>query len=76
VTKTLVGLRLEAMVVAGSEVMAEGRQAGIITSVAYSSALDAPIALAILKRPYNSPGTVVHISEQTATVVTLPIVQA
>jgi folate-binding protein YgfZ len=76
VTKTLAGLRLDGIVAAGSEVMAEGRQAGTVTSVAHSPALDAPIALAILKRPYNAPGTTVQIGEQTATVVGLPIVPA
>lgn len=76
VTKTLVGLRLEGAVAKGSEVTVEGRPVGFVTSVAHSPSLDAPVALAILKRPHNAPGTVAQVGDQSATVVELPIVAA
>ena len=76
VTKTLVGMRLQEAVTAGSEVTVEGRVVGTITSVAHSPSLDAPIALAVLKRPFNAPGTEVQIGAQVATVETLPLVEA
>jgi folate-binding protein YgfZ len=74
VTKTLVGLRLEGSVAQGSDVMVEGRPVGTVTSVAYSPGLNAPIALAIIKRPHNTPGTPVEVGGQAATVATLPFV--
>jgi folate-binding protein YgfZ len=76
VTKTLVGLRLEGAVAKGSEVSIEGRPVGTVTSVAHSPSLNAPIALAIIKRPHNTPGTVAQVGDQRATVVALPIVAA
>jgi len=76
VTKLLVGLRVDGMAAVGSDVMVEGRQAGVVTSVAHSPSLDAGIALAIIKRPHNAPGTTVHIGDLPATVVALPIVPA
>lgn len=75
VTKTLVGLRLTKTLAVGSEVFAEGRSVGSITSVIQSPALDAPIALAIVKRPYNAPDTAVMVGDQSAVVVPLPIVE-
>ena len=72
VTKTLVGLRLPLLF--GSDVLARDA-AGTVTSVAYSPALDAPVALAIVKRPYNTPGTASQAGDQEATVVSLPIVE-
>jgi folate-binding protein YgfZ len=76
VTKSLVGLRSAALLKPGSEVRAEGRSAGVVTSATYSPALDAPIALAIVKRPYNQPGTTVQVvcdnAGNDAHVVALP----
>jgi folate-binding protein YgfZ len=74
VTKTLVGLRLADAVATGSDVTVEGRAVGTVTSVAHSPSLDAPIALAIIKRPFNAPETIVHVGDQAATVVALPFV--
>jgi folate-binding protein YgfZ len=74
VTKTLVGLRLDGPVATGSEVTVEGRPVATITSIAHSPRLDALIALAIIKRPHNAPGTTVQIGDQAATVVPLPFV--
>jgi folate-binding protein YgfZ len=75
VTKTLVGLRLAQAVAKGSDVIAEGRSVGTVTSVAYSHNLGAPIALAIIKRPQNTPGTAVEVGGQTTAVVSLPFVE-
>ena len=76
VTKTLVGLRLAGAVAQGSEVTVEGRPVGVVTSVAHSPSLNAPIALAIIKRPHNAPGTDAQVGDQAATVVALPFVDA
>jgi folate-binding protein YgfZ len=74
VTKTLVGLHLSTPVAVGSEIMAENRPVGTVTSTANSPSLDAPIALAVVKRPHNTPGTLLHIGAATATVTDLPMV--
>jgi folate-binding protein YgfZ len=75
VTKTLTGLRLSGVVAKGSEVTVEGRPVGTVTSVAHSLSLDAPIALAIIKRPHNAPGTTAQVGGHAATVVALPFVE-
>lgn len=78
VTKSLAGLRSATLLTPGSELRVEGRSAGVVTSAAHSPALDAPIALAIVKRPYNQPGTTVQVVSDNATddaqVVALPFV--
>ncbi|MCS7221000.1 MAG: glycine cleavage T C-terminal barrel domain-containing protein [Anaerolineae bacterium] len=75
VTRHLVGLQAEAPVAIGDQVLAEDRQVGVITSAAVSPRFG-PIALAVLKRPYDQPGTVVtavgeNVSAR-ATVTSLP----
>ena len=72
VTKTLVGLRSVAALTAGAELTVDGRSVGVVTSAAHSPTLDAPIALAIVKRPHNVPGSSLQIGDVTATVVALP----
>ncbi len=72
VTRMLVGLRSHQPLAAGAEVMAEGRSAGVVTSVAHSPALDAPIALAVVKRPHNQPGSQVTVAGVDAQVVDVP----
>ncbi|MEM7534332.1 MAG: glycine cleavage T C-terminal barrel domain-containing protein [Chloroflexota bacterium] len=75
VTKTLVGLRSDAMLSVGANVKAGGtRSVGDVTSVAYSPALDAPIALAVVKRPHNEPATEVTIDDVPAQVVAFPFI--
>ena len=74
VTKTLVGLRLDGAVTQGSEVTVDGRPVGTVTSVAHSPALNAPLALAIIKRPHNALDTHLQIGEQTGVVTALPFV--
>jgi folate-binding protein YgfZ len=75
VTKTLVGLRSAELLTVGAEIRVEQRNVGIVTSVAHSPTLDAPIALAIIKRPYNVQGTQVSVGEFKAGVVALPFVE-
>ena len=75
ITRQMVGLRLDQPVEQGSEVFAEDRSVGKVTSAALSPRLG-PLALAVLKRPYFTPQTqvVVKQGEQTirAQVVELP----
>lgn len=75
VTKTLVGLRSEQLLEAGADVTVEGRSVGTVTSVAHSPALNAPVALAIIKRPHNEPGSAVKAGGVKAEVVGLPFVR-
>ncbi|KAA3648006.1 MAG: hypothetical protein DWQ07_03170 [Chloroflexi bacterium] len=62
VTKNLIQLRLEQMVELGAKVLVDGKTAGSITSIAISMKLG-PIALAVLKRPHNAPGTAVEVEK-------------
>lgn len=73
VTRALVGLRSAVLLTPGDMVLAEGRQVGIVTSAAYSPTLQAPVALAILKRPHHAPGTAVTAAGALAEVAALPL---
>lgn len=68
ITKSLVGLRSAQPLPVGAEVSAEGRSVGAVTSVASG----APIALAIVKRPYHEVGTTLTVADQAVDVVALP----
>ncbi len=76
VARSLVGLRAEALLPAGAQVIVNGRRAGAVTSAAISPRLG-PIALAVLRRPLPQPGESVivraHEQEIAATVVVLPM---
>lgn len=72
VTRQLVGLRSDAPLSAGSTVRDGEREVGQVTSSAYSPALQAHIALAILKRTHSEPGTAVRAGDTDATVAALP----
>jgi folate-binding protein YgfZ len=74
VTRTLVGLVAETPLAPGDAVAVEGRNMGVVTSSAYSPALDKPVALAILKRPANTPGIRVQVGTIEAEVAALPLV--
>lgn len=63
VTQRLVGLLLEASVQSGQRVWLEGKPVGIVTSFVHSPRYG-PIALAILKRPSDQPGTRVNIGSK------------
>lgn len=71
ITRSLVGLRLSAVVKAGQQVRVEGKPAGQVTSVVKSPRFG-EIALAVVKRPYNQTGTKVNIGDIEAVVVDLP----
>ncbi|HMN30334.1 MAG TPA: glycine cleavage T C-terminal barrel domain-containing protein [Caldilineaceae bacterium] len=73
-TKTLVGLRPVAPVSAGAAVQVGGQIVGAVTSALVSSQLAAPLALAIIKRPHNTPGAQVTVDGVAAVVVELPFV--
>lgn len=78
VTRKLAGLKLDSPAPAGSTITVEGKQAGAITSAAQSPRFG-PIALAVLKRPYHEPGTVVAVQSEGleihGSVVELPFVR-
>jgi len=74
VTRTLVGLRSEQMLEPGASLFGEGREVGKITSAARHPVTGAPIALAVVKRPANTPGTHLLCDEQGVEVVALPLV--
>lgn len=68
VTRMLVTLRSEQMLSPGQVLTADGRDVGAVTSVAFSPTLNAPLALAIVKRPHNQPGALLATDDQTVTV--------
>jgi len=74
VTKFLVGLRSAEPLTPGAEIRADGRKAGAVTSIAHSPTLDAPIALAIVRRAHAEPGSEVDVDGTAAQVVELPFV--
>jgi glycine cleavage system aminomethyltransferase T len=73
-----VGVVLEGPAAPGDTVEVEGRRAGTITSAVESPRLG-PVALAVLKRPHNQPGTpvtVLHEERATAGMVAaLPLAE-
>jgi hypothetical protein len=75
VNQTLVGVRFAtgAVVSPGLELTAAGAAAGRVTSAAYSPLLQAPLALAYVRRGSNQPGTPLDSSVGPAEVVSLPI---
>jgi folate-binding protein YgfZ len=77
VTKGLAGLDCDDTVAEGEAVQVDGKPAGMVTSAAYSPSLGKQLALAVLQRPHNAPGTVVSVmrmdgSAVHATVAPLP----
>ncbi|HNB52212.1 MAG TPA: glycine cleavage T C-terminal barrel domain-containing protein [Anaerolineales bacterium] len=67
ITRHLAGLQLDAPVLPGANVLADGKSAGSLTSVVVSPRFG-PIALAILKRPSHEPGTEVVIETESGPV--------
>jgi folate-binding protein YgfZ len=65
VTRGLVGLRLKGDAIPGDPIWSadDGKPAGTLTSAAQSPRFGS-IALAIVKRPYNRPGTAVVVGEK------------
>ena len=74
VTRALVGLRTPKLLAPGTPLTAEGREIGVVTSAVHSPALDAPVALAIIKRPHNAPGVRLAAGGQGVEVAALPFV--
>jgi folate-binding protein YgfZ len=72
VTRTLVGLRSRHAMAPGMDVLAGERQAGSVTSAIQDPDSEAYLALAIVKRPANEPGSEVTVAGQPAIVTTLP----
>lgn len=72
ITKTLVGVRSDQPLLVGAELRAEGRAVGAVTSATISARTGAPVALAIVKRPYHEDGTTLAIDDQAVAVVALP----
>jgi len=56
ITQRLVGLQLKSPAQPGGRLWAEGKPVGTLTSTAVSPRLG-PLALAIVRRPHNQPGT-------------------
>lgn len=76
VAKKLTGLILEATANAGDELKsADGRNAGKITSVAFSPALEKNIALAFVRYDYLAEGTELKVNDSLAVVKNLPFVE-
>ncbi|GAB4469567.1 MAG: glycine cleavage T C-terminal barrel domain-containing protein [Anaerolineae bacterium] len=75
VTRHLAGLRLAAPAPPGAPVLVDGRRVGEVTSAAISPRFG-PIALAVLRRPHDKPGTVLAAAagdvEIAAQAVALP----
>lgn len=76
ITKSLVGLRSAQLLPLGTELTVDGRTVGAVTSTAISAGTQEPVALAIVKRPYQESGTTLTAVGQPVTVVTLPLVAA
>ena len=72
VTRVLVGLVGDAPLSPGASLSADGRDVGTITSTAYSPLLGAPIALAIVKRPHDVPGSELQSEGKSVRVTALP----
>ncbi len=72
VTKTLVGITADSPVLPGAEVLADGKSVGTVTSAAFSPGLGKHLALAVVKRPANTPGTVVAVGGGAGVVEDLP----
>lgn len=67
VTKTLVGLRLEASVTVGAQTNADGKAVGTVTS-AVQSPRYGPIALAVVRRGHTDVGTRLTVEQDGQTI--------
>jgi folate-binding protein YgfZ len=72
ITKSLVGLRSAQRLPVGAEVSVDGRAVGTVTSATESIGLQAPIALAIVKRPFHEAGATLMVDGQSVEVAALP----
>lgn len=74
VTRSLVGLSGEQMPAPGVALSVDGRDVGIVTSMAFSPSRNAPLALAIVKRPHNVVDSELQAEGQAVRVEALPMV--
>lgn len=72
VTRALVGIVGDEPLSAGAALTADGRDVGTVTSAAHSPLLGSPIALAIVRRPHDAPGTELQMEGKPVRVVALP----
>ncbi len=72
VTRSLVRLRSELPLTEGATVTANDRAAGTVTSSGRSPAYG-PLALAVLKRPYNAEDAIVTVEGNAARVERIPV---
>ena len=76
VAQKLTGLSLEETATAGDELKsADGKNAGKITSVTFSPALEKNIALAFVRYDYLAEGTELKVNDSNAAVKNLPFVE-
>jgi folate-binding protein YgfZ len=75
VNRTLVGVRFsgEKVPSAGDDLLADNQIVGQVTSATFSPRLNAPLALAYVRRGGSNPGTAVQWSGGTGEVVSLPL---
>lgn len=75
VNKTLSGLAFsgEDVPIAGSELRADDKSVGHVTSACWSPKANAPLALGYVRRGYQTPGTKLASPVGEATVVALPV---
>jgi folate-binding protein YgfZ len=72
VTRNLVALKSSALLRVGDRLLAEGRDVGSVTSSSRNQLTGEPMALAIVKRPYNIHGTALMVDGLAVVVVELP----
>ncbi len=79
ITKSLVGLHSDTLLPVGAALTENGRAVGTVTSAVAGIGAQAPIALAIVKRPYHEAGTTLMVDngvdQQAVTVVALPFLE-
>jgi folate-binding protein YgfZ len=75
VNRSLAGVRFSGSAIppAGTQLTADGKAVGHVTSSAFSPRLECPLALAYLRTGHHLPGTRLSCSAGQAEVVTLPV---
>jgi folate-binding protein YgfZ len=75
VNQQITGVRFDGRDVptAGTELTADGKPAGHVTSACFSPRLDAPLALAMMRRQWLAPGTRLASAAGECEVATLPV---
>ena len=78
VNQKLVGVRFSGAEVptAGTELLKSGAVVGHVTSAAYSPQLQAPIAMAMVRREANATGTALESPVGGGEVISLPLTPA